>query len=116
MLGYEWEKENPTSSERRLREREIKMKHKRHFLALLFAERKNVLCLCECGFYSFFDCIIVQLEETKQMNEWMNGFEKLRESQLKASDWNQHFSSCCSSGLPPPAPSQLCAVVSSKKH
>lgn len=73
VLGYEWEKEN-SNVERATSEREIKMKHKRHFLVLLFAERKNrcknVLCLCECGFYSIFDCIIVQLETTKQMNEW----------------------------------------------
>lgn len=79
-------------------EREIKIKHKRHFSVLSFAERKNVLCLCGCGFYSILDCIIVQLEE--RMNDRV--IPEIREFSLKSIRLESALlESRSSSGLPP---------------
>jgi hypothetical protein len=64
VLGYEWENKRK-SEKQHTNEREIKIKHKRHFFGLLLFERTQkrlVVFKCGCGFYSIFDCIIVQLE------------------------------------------------------
>lgn len=65
---------------------------------LSFAERKNVLCLRECGFYSILDCIIVQLEE--RMNDRV--IPEIREFSIKTIRLESALlESRSSSGLPP---------------
>lgn len=76
VLGYEWEKSAARRSRRgkaHEERREIKIKHKRHFSGAFICQAVNVLCLCECGFYSIFDCIIVQL--SREERRWRRNVE-----------------------------------------
>lgn len=108
MRGYEWENDEEASIVDVNEEFRINIKTQEALLGSFYLPKRwNVLCLYECGFYSIFDCIIVQLylgKEKERVNERPNkrAVWEIRESQLKALDWNQHFSSfLISSGLPP---------------